>query len=61
MSVQRNALPPAPLPAPPVRLEPPRRVRSQDLLAGSREIEIIHGSQCYRLRLTALGKLILTK
>jgi hemin uptake protein HemP len=39
----------------------PRRVHSDDLLRGSREIEIIHRSQCYRLRITSLGKLILTK
>jgi hemin uptake protein HemP len=39
----------------------PRRVRSDDLLGGSQEIEIVHRSQCYRLRVTSLGKLILTK
>jgi len=39
----------------------PPRLDSQDLLAGHPEIEIQHGSQVYRLRLTALGKLILTK
>jgi hemin uptake protein HemP len=39
----------------------PRRVHSDELLAGSQEIEIIHRSQCYRLRITSLGKLILTK
>lgn len=38
-----------------------RRLHSRELLAGAREIEIVHGSQCYRLRLTSLGKLILTK
>jgi hemin uptake protein HemP len=40
---------------------PVRRLDSQQLLGASREVEIIHGSQCYRLRLTSLGKLILTK
>jgi hemin uptake protein HemP len=38
-----------------------RRVHSDELLAGSQEIEIIHRNQCYRLRITSLGKLILTK
>lgn len=38
-----------------------RRVSSEDLLAGSTEIEIDHGESVYRLRLTSLGKLILTK
>jgi hemin uptake protein HemP len=40
---------------------PPRRVSSFELLGTSKEIEIVHGRQCYRLRLTSLGKLILTK
>ena len=34
---------------------------SQQLLAGRREISITHGESIYRLRLTSLGKLILTK
>jgi hemin uptake protein HemP len=38
-----------------------RRWSSRDLLAGAREIEIEHEGSVYRLRLTALGKLILTK
>ncbi len=33
----------------------------RDLLAGAREAIIVHGSEHYRLRLTASGKLILTK
>jgi hemin uptake protein HemP len=37
------------------------RIDSHDLLGGAREVEIIHGSQVYRLRCTSLGKLILTK
>ncbi len=37
------------------------RWRSQDLLAQAQQAEIAHGDQVYRLRLTALGKLILTK
>ena len=34
---------------------------SDQLLAGRNEISITHGDSTYRLRLTALGKLILTK
>ncbi|WP_411910550.1 hemin uptake protein HemP [Paucibacter sp. DJ1R-11] len=34
---------------------------SQVLLADRREVEIEHAGQIYRLRLTSLGKLILTK
>jgi hemin uptake protein HemP len=34
---------------------------STALLAGHRELRIRHGSDVYRLRLTASGKLILTK
>jgi hemin uptake protein HemP len=36
-------------------------VRSEELLAGQREILIIHDQEVYRLRLTRNGKLILTK
>jgi hemin uptake protein HemP len=35
--------------------------RSTDLLAGQKEVLIDHAGQTYRLRCTALGKLILTK
>lgn len=38
-----------------------RRIDSQTLLGSAQEIEIIHHDQIYRLRRTALGKLILTK
>jgi hemin uptake protein HemP len=38
-----------------------RRLSSQALLGNEREIEIEHSGQLYRLRLTSLGKLILTK
>lgn len=38
-----------------------RRLSSQALLGNEREIEIEHAGQLYRLRLTSLGKLILTK
>ncbi len=45
----------------PMRHSSPRRVTSETLLAGNTEIEIEHGDAVYRLRLTSLGKLILTK
>jgi hemin uptake protein HemP len=37
------------------------RIDSRDLFIGTREITISHGSELYRLRLTAQNKLILTK
>lgn len=39
----------------------PRRIPSEELLAGRREIVIVHGEVEYRLRVTAQEKLILTK
>lgn len=44
----------APAPAAP-------RWQASQLLQRQREVEIEHGGQIYRLRLTAQGKLILTK
>jgi hemin uptake protein HemP len=38
-----------------------RRLRVAELLAGEREVILEHGGQDYRLRITANGKLILTK
>jgi hemin uptake protein HemP len=38
-----------------------RRWRSADIFGAAQEIEIEHGQAVYRLRLTSLGKLILTK
>jgi hemin uptake protein HemP len=38
-----------------------RRWRSADLFGAAQEIEIEHGQAVYRLRLTSLDKLILTK
>lgn len=38
-----------------------RTVSSAELLAGQRELLIEHAGQIYRLRITATGKLILTK
>ncbi len=40
---------------------PTRRWRSAELFGPAHEIEIEHGHAIYRLRLTSLGKLILTK
>lgn len=39
----------------------PRRLAAQDILGGGSEAEIEHNGAIYRLRLTAQGKLILTK
>jgi hemin uptake protein HemP len=41
--------------------KPLRRVHSAVLLGPDQEVEIEHGQAVYRLRLTSLGKLILTK
>ncbi|WP_425260660.1 hemin uptake protein HemP [Rubrivivax sp. RP6-9] len=50
-------------PAPAARLPQPglRRLSSSELLGGRTEVEIEHEAQVYRLRRTAMGKLILTK
>ena len=40
---------------------PRRRLKVSDLLAGEREAILEHDGQEYRLRITANGKLILTK
>jgi hemin uptake protein HemP len=39
---------------------PLRRINSRELLGAAQEVEISHTGQIYRLRLTALGKLIPT-
>ena len=51
------------LSAPPgaTRAHTARRLRSAELLGTQQEVEIEHGLVVYRLRLTSLGKLILTK
>ncbi len=36
-------------------------LRSEDLLRGGREVQILHGGEVYRLTLTRAGKLILHK
>jgi hemin uptake protein HemP len=40
---------------------PTRVLRSEDVLAGDRSVEILHAGSRYRLSVTATGKLILTK
>lgn len=52
---------PAPRPAEPVAQAEVPRISSQQLLAGAKEVLIEHHGSVYRLRQTALGKLILTK
>jgi hemin uptake protein HemP len=39
----------------------PRRIDSDQLLQGAQQIQILHRGQSYCLRVTSLGKLILTK
>ena len=60
---QKNDRTPAPIRdlGPPTAGRASRRWRSTDLFGPAHEIEIEHGQAVYRLRLTALGKLILTK
>jgi hemin uptake protein HemP len=58
--------PPVPVPAqhPAQAATPParaRRWRSDELIGAGKEVEISHAGAVYRLRVTALGKLILTK
>jgi len=53
-----HASPPTPPPQPMPALP---RIRSSELMSGSREIIIQHDGQEYRLRITNAGKLILTK
>ena len=38
-----------------------RAIASESLFAGAREVQIVHRGSLYRLKQTALGKLILTK
>jgi hemin uptake protein HemP len=52
----KEAQPSSPRPA-----TTPRRLKVSDLLDGEREAILEHGGQDYRLRITATGKLILTK
>jgi hemin uptake protein HemP len=47
--------------ASPERGTRPRRLKVSEMLGGEREAILEHGGQDYRLRITASGKLILTK
>jgi hemin uptake protein HemP len=51
----------APAPTVKARTQPPRLIRSDDLLGGHREVLIEHAGEFYSLRHTSKGKLILTK
>ena len=51
----------APSDARDTRNRPPIRLQLADLLEGGREAIIVHNGEDYRLRVTANGKLILTK
>lgn len=56
--------PPKPLAAPPARTASTaqaRHIDSTTLLGPQGEVFIVHQQQVYRLRVTSLGKLILTK
>jgi hemin uptake protein HemP len=59
----KNTSPIAAVPATPVAAGAPapvRRVTSTSLMQDQREVEIEHNNKIYRLRVTQLGKLILT-
>ena len=43
-----------------VAVAPPRRISSESLLGTEKELVIVHNGREYRLRMTQLGKLILT-
>lgn len=60
LTLSRMPQPPM-LPGPDASAAPPRRISSQRLLAGERELVIQHMGSEYHLRLTRNGKLILTK
>jgi len=49
-----------PEPAADPAIAAPRRIRSDELFAGAREIVIEHHGRLYRMRITQNGKLILT-
>lgn len=58
-----NTSPLAAVPANPVAASEPapvRRITSAALMQDQREVEIEHNNKIYRLRVTQLGKLILT-
>ena len=43
------------------KVRPGEPIASETLFAGAREVQIVHRGSLYRLKQTALGKLILTK
>ena len=53
--------PPAPMPGPVSGANATRSIDSSTLLGPRGEVFIVHQQQVYRLRVTAQGKLILTK
>lgn len=53
--------PPKPVPVPPAAAQKTVRITSVRLFAGAVEVQIDHFGAIYRLKQTALGKLILTK
>lgn len=62
MHAEKSHLAPAGTVPAPVRSPAPavRRLTSAGLMQDQREVEIEHGNKIYRLRITQLGKLILT-
>ena len=61
LTLCRSTTPPMLPPADALVAAPVRRISSQRLLAGERELVIQHLGSEYHLRLTRNGKLILTK
>lgn len=59
--IAKNLRPLAPSARKSASLQSLRRLSSEQLLGGAGEIEIDHAGVLYRLRVTSLGKLILTK
>ena len=55
-----NPAAPANVPSADPRMSNARRITSNDLFSGAREIIIEHDGRQYRLRITQNGKLILT-
>ncbi|WP_319773123.1 hemin uptake protein HemP [Breoghania sp.] len=44
-----------------LNIDAPRTIDSDALFKGERELRILHAGACYRLTITKLNKLILTK
>lgn len=55
-----NAAQPSPATIPAIPSPPPQRIRSRDLIKDGHGVEIDHDGRIYKLRITQLGKLILT-